>query len=138
MANPALLGYLGRVASCYLREKSEKRIWCSFCLQKITLPTLFNFARVRAAHQSHVLYYVIAMLPSFTYSYYKNSEEIKLILRPKSRLFWGYNLQIFYGWQQNLKLKEEIIDLWVLSNKKYFHLKGPTECQIKFHYQIHI
>ena len=80
-------------------------------VQKSTLPTLFNFARVRAAHQPHVLYYVIAMLPSFTYSYYKNSEEIKLILRPKSRLFWGYNLQIFYGWQQNLKLKEEIIDL---------------------------
>ena len=38
------------------------------------------------------------MLPSFTYSYYKNSEEIKLILRPKSRLFWGYNLQMFHVW----------------------------------------
>ena len=63
MAYLAIWGWIGRANQLVtLKANYENCFWCQFYIhicqdfQKSALPTLFKYARVRAAHQSHVWY----------------------------------------------------------------------------------
>ena len=75
VANLALMGH-----ALSLKVTSGKLFWCSFCLhmgievQKSALPTLFHFARVMSASQSHVYCntYLITSPPGPVFGRYLN------------------------------------------------------------------